>query len=86
MTPEKNEKQSLLRIGEVAKILGLSKQVVQYYLMLGLITETSRSVGGHRLFDQTVIQRIKLIHKLNHSGYTLSEIRETFIKPKKREK
>ena len=86
MTPEKTENELLLRIGEVVRLTGLTKQTVQYYLMLGLIAETSRSTGGHRLFDSAVVQRIKLIHQLNTSGYPLSEIRETFLKPTKGDK
>ncbi len=79
MAAEKAENKSLLRISEVAKFAGVTRQTVQYYLMLGLIRETSRSVGGHRLFNSEVVRRIRLIHKLNASGYTLSEIRETFL-------
>jgi DNA-binding transcriptional MerR regulator len=79
---EKNsdENKSLVRIAEAAKICGLSRQTIHYYLMLGLVTESAQTAGGHRLFDSAAIKRIKLIHKLNHSGYTLREIRETFLK------
>jgi DNA-binding transcriptional MerR regulator len=79
MADEKTEKETLFRISEVAKLASVTKQTVQYYLMLELIMETSRSTGGHRLFDLQVVKRVKLIHKHNISGYTLSEIRETFL-------
>jgi DNA-binding transcriptional MerR regulator len=38
------------------------------------ITET-----GRRLFDQNSIKRVKLIKKLNKSGYPLWAIRELFL-------
>jgi MerR family transcriptional regulator, mercuric resistance operon regulatory protein len=72
----------LMRISDLAKRCGLTRQTVQYYLLLGLIKETRRSDGGQRLFDPAVIQRVKLIHKLNESGYALRDIRETFLKKK----
>jgi len=34
---------------------------------------------GRRLFDEKCIERIKLIKKLNESGYPLRAIRELFL-------
>lgn len=73
--PENN----LLRIADVARLANLSRHTIQYYLMLGLVKETQRTPGGHRLFDHHAVQRVKLVHRLNHSGYTLQEIRQTFL-------
>ncbi len=75
--------ENLMRISDVAKAAGLTRQVVQYYLMLGLIREKSRSGGGHRLFDQSTVRRVKLICRLNRSGYTLRDIGELFLKRKR---
>lgn len=70
----------LLRIADVARLTNLSRHTVQYYLMLGLVTEIQRTPGGHRLFNAQTVQRVKLIHQLNQTGYTLQEIRQTFLK------
>ncbi len=72
--------EQLLRMADVVKATGLSRQTIQYYLMLGLVHESDRSAGGHRLFDAKAVKRIKLIHKLNQSGYMLREIGEIFLK------
>ena len=72
----------LLKVSGLAKATGLSKQTIHYYLMLGLITESARSAGGHRLFDQRVVDRVKVIHQANQSGYALRDIREVFLKNK----
>ncbi len=76
------KKYTLLRIGAAAEKAGISRQMLQYYVMLGLIKPAGKSPCGQRLFDQKSISRIKLIRKLNHSGYTLRDIREIFLSRK----
>jgi MerR family Zn(II)-responsive transcriptional regulator of zntA len=69
----------LLAIGPAAKKAGVSRQSLQYYLMVGLLEPTEITETGRRLFDQKTIDRIKLIKKLNDSGYPLRAIRELFM-------
>ena len=47
--------------------------------MVGLLEPTEVTPGGRRLFDEKAIKRIKLIRKLNDSGYPLRAIRELFL-------
>jgi len=47
--------------------------------MLGLLKPTEVTATGRRLFDEKAVERIKLIKKLNQSGYTLRAIRELFM-------
>jgi len=72
----------LLRTGEAAKAAGVSRQTLQYYLMVGLIEPSQRTTGGHQLFGTDAIKRIKLIKQLNDSGYTLRDIRDIFLEGK----
>jgi MerR family Zn(II)-responsive transcriptional regulator of zntA len=83
MTPKPPQQLKLMRLSELARICGLTKQTIQYYLLLGLLKETKRTDGGQRLFDADTIQRVKLIHKLNQTGYTLRDIRDTFLRKRK---
>ena len=76
------KKCTLLRIGTAAEKAGISRQMLQYYVMVGLIKPAGKSPYGQRLFDQKSISRIKLIRKLNRSGYTLRDIREIFLSHK----
>jgi len=76
-SPSEND---LLRIGELAREAGVSTQTVQYYCMIGLIEENSRTRGGRRLFNRETIRKIRTIGRLNRSGYPLREIREMFLK------
>jgi DNA-binding transcriptional MerR regulator len=74
---KKNNK--LVSIGIAAKKAGISRQSLQYYLMIGLIRPTEVTPTDRRLFDERAIERIKLINKLNESGYPLRAIRELFL-------
>jgi DNA-binding transcriptional MerR regulator len=74
-----SEKIKLVPIGEAAKKAGVSRQSLQYYLMVGLLEPTEVTPTGRRLFDRKTIERIKLIKKLNKSGYPLRAIRELFM-------
>ncbi|MHC4656621.1 MAG: helix-turn-helix domain-containing protein [Planctomycetota bacterium] len=63
----------------MAKKAGISRQSLQYYLMVGLLEPTEVTPTGRRMFDEKIIKRIKLIRKLNKSGYPLRAIRELFL-------
>jgi DNA-binding transcriptional MerR regulator len=52
--------------------------------MIGLLEPAKISETGRRLFDQKSIERVKLVKKLNESGYTLRAIRELFIEGRNR--
>ena len=69
----------LAAVGPAAKEAGVSRQTLQYYLMVGLLKPSETTRTGRRLFDQKTIERIKLIKKLNDSGYPLRAIRELFM-------
>lgn len=70
---------SLFAVGVAAKMAGVSRQSLQYYLMVGLLKPAVVTPTGRRLFDIACVERIKLIKKLNLSGYPLREIRELFL-------
>jgi len=69
----------LMQIGAAAAKAGVTRQQLQYYLMVGLLEATQVSKGGRRLFDGGAVERIKLIKRLNKSGYPLRAIRDLFL-------
>ena len=79
--PVENKKE-LVPIGKAAKRAGVTRQSLQYYLMVGLLEPAEVTKTGRRLFDKKSIERIKLIKKLNGLGYPLREIREIFLEDK----
>ncbi|MDD5326823.1 MAG: MerR family transcriptional regulator [Phycisphaerae bacterium] len=74
-----SQKGKLSSVGTAAKKAGISRQSLQYYMMIGLLEPTEVTPTDRRLFDEKAIERIKLIKKLNDSGYPLRAIRELFL-------
>jgi len=70
----------VLRLSDAAKAAGVSRQTVEYYVMLGLIDPIHRPGRRRRYFDEKLVRRIRLIRRLNKSGYTLRDIRETYLR------
>lgn len=68
-----------MSIGQAAEKAGVSRQSLQYYIMIGLLEPTEVTPGGRRLFDEKTVGRIRLIKKLNKTGYPLRAIRELFM-------
>lgn len=75
-----------MQIGKTAQKAGVSKQSLQYYLMVGLLEPTCVTPSGRRMFDSAAVERIRLIQKLNKSGYPLRAIRELFMERENPEK
>ena len=74
--------EGLMRISELARAASVSKQTVEYYIMIGLLTPHRPPGRKGRYFDAGHVKRIQLIRQLNDSGYTLRAIRETYFKGK----
>ena len=74
-----SEDKELVSIGLAAEKAGVSRQSLQYYLMVGLLEPTEVTPTGRRLFDRKAIEQIRLIKKLNDSGYPLRAIRDLFM-------
>jgi len=80
MSARKPVDKPLMRIAEAARAAGVSKQTVEYYILLGLVSPIRRPGQRYRLFDAELVKRIRLIRRLNESGYTLRSIRETYLR------
>ncbi len=73
------KEKGLMAVGEAAKKAGISTRSLQYYMMVDLLKPAKITSTGRRLFDDKSIERIKLIKRLNESGYPLRAIRELFL-------
>jgi len=70
----------LYRIGEVIEYSGLSRQTVHNYTTMGLLIEVRRTDGGHRLYDESVFERLNGIIALKAQHKSLAHIREYYAK------
>lgn len=64
----------LYRIGELVNYTPFSRQTIHNYTIMGLIREAQWTEGGHRLYDESVFERLSRIIQLKKTK-TLSEIR-----------
>ena len=62
-------------IGEIIQITGLTRQVIHNYIVQGLVKEIGRTKSGHRLFDEVVFVRIKMITRYKEHR-TLDEVKK----------
>ena len=63
----------LYRIGELVDYTPFSRQTIHNYTIMGLIREVKWTKGGHRLYDETVFERLSEIMRLRKTK-TLTEI------------
>lgn len=64
------------RIGELARRVGATPRAVRYYEEFGLLPESGRPRGGHRLYDAHDEERLReLLHVRETLGLSLSELR-----------
>ncbi len=65
----------LYRIGDVVRHTPFTRQTIHNYTTMGLIQETDWTQGGHRLYDETVFERLATIMELRKT-MTLVQIRK----------
>ena len=66
----------LWRIGEVAKLTGVTPRALRYWEELGLLQPTSRTDGGERLYAAADVTRVSRIHNLQELlGFSLDEVK-----------
>lgn len=69
----------LYRIGELVRYTPFSRQTIHNYTIMGLISESEWTEGGHRLYDESVFEILSEIIQLKKTK-TLIEIREILSK------
>ena len=72
----------LYRIGDLVNYTPFSRQTIHNYTIMGLIREARWTAGGHRLYDESVFQRLSRIIQLKRTK-TLAEIRQILGKEEK---
>jgi DNA-binding transcriptional MerR regulator len=65
-----------VQIGEVAERTGLSLRTIRYYEEVGLVTPSSRTSGGFRLYSELEVSRLMLIMRMKPLEFSLEDMRE----------
>lgn len=64
------------RIGEVAKLTGITVEALRFYDREGLLPRSLRSVRGARRFPPEVVARVRFVKQAQAAGLTLRNIKE----------
>lgn len=65
-----------MQIGEVAERTGLSLRTIRYYGEVGLVTPSTRTAGGFRLYDEDDVERLQLVKRMKVLELSLEEMRD----------
>ena len=70
----KNGYREAMSIGQLSKKANVSNRTVRYYEELGLIVPQHRGSNRYRYYDDSHVDRLRLIKMLQESGFALKEI------------
>ncbi|KRF09926.1 MerR family transcriptional regulator [Paenibacillus sp. Soil787] len=67
------------KVGDLAKLTGLTVRTLRFYDQIGLFSPSGYSKTGHRLYNEADIRRLQQILSLKELGLSLEEI-QTVLK------
>jgi len=62
------------RIGELARLSGLSVKTIRFYSDRGLVPPARRTGAGYRLYDERALAQLELIRALRELGASLADV------------
>lgn len=65
-----------MRIGELAKQVGVTPDTIRYYEREGLLPPPERTPSGYRDYEQGVLDDLRFIKKAQALGLKLRDVRE----------
>lgn len=68
--------QPALPIGALATATGCEVQTIRYYEQIGILPKPVRSAGGHRLYTQEQMQRLRFVRRSRDLGFSLDDVKE----------
>lgn len=66
----------MYKIGQLSKLTGISTDTLRYYEKYGLITPSTRTSSGYRLYNDASVKEIAFIIRAKRVGFTLSDIEQ----------
>jgi DNA-binding transcriptional MerR regulator len=73
--------ETLLRIGDVAALLGISTKTIRYYHGVGLLPEPARAANGYRLYTAQDLVHLQRVRRLQALGLPLKSVRAIINAP-----
>lgn len=73
---DSKKKDKLYQIGEFCKKYTLNPRQIKYWEQMGLFYPASRSKGGIRLYNESLLRHLRFIQHLQEIGFRLDEIKK----------
>lgn len=64
-----------MKIGELAKLTGLSASRIRFYESAGLLTAAKRQANGYRDYPAETVSMLEIINSAQGAGFSLEQIR-----------
>ncbi|MEE9120471.1 MAG: MerR family DNA-binding transcriptional regulator [Syntrophobacteria bacterium] len=71
----------MMRIGELAKKVGITTQAIRYCERIGLLGKPARTPSGYRVYGQEAVDFLGFVKKAQGLGFNLQEIKTTGRRP-----
>jgi MerR family transcriptional regulator, thiopeptide resistance regulator len=78
----RSDRETGLRVGELAKATGLTVRTLHYYEEIGLLVASERSAAGHRRYGEADVARLYRVCLLRRLGLSLDDIARALDDPK----
>src|ERR687885_23289 len=70
-----------IRIGELAKLAGVSTSALRYYEEAGLLGPAARTEAGYRMYGTEALGRLQFVQRAKALGLSLQEVRQLLASP-----
>ena len=71
--------QGFMTVGELAKKMNSTVRTLQYYDKEGLLSPSTESAGGRRLYTDKDVIRLHQIQSMKYLGFSLDDIRDRLV-------
>lgn len=72
-----------MKIGELAKMTGITSSRIRFYEAEGLLPRPSRQGNGYRTYSEQAANLLKIIDNAQRTGFSLEQIRRFLPQPQK---
>ena len=63
-----------MKIGEVAREVGVTVDTIRFYERRGVLSAPNRRPSGYREYDEDTVARLRLVRRMQSLGLSLDEI------------